>query len=144
MSYIMVKISKQKVHDVIEDVYYARLKPMSSMTICESFDSMIEHKLCCAQDISGQYAQKNLKEDNNVKPMATADSKGSYINISKMSICIGQQSVEGKHIPFGFHHRTLPHFNKDDFSPRPGEFVFARVDASGVLFPCYGRVRGAH
>ena len=36
MNYITVKISKQKVHDVIEDVYYAWLKPMSGMTICES------------------------------------------------------------------------------------------------------------
>ena len=144
MSYITVKISKKKVHDVIEDVYYAWLKPMSGMTICESFDSMIECELCCAQHVSGQYAQKNLKEDNNMKPMATADSKGSYINILKMSICVRQQSVEGKHIPFGFHHWTLLHFNKDDFSPRPGEFVFAQVDALGVLFPCYGQVRGAH
>ncbi|KAK3607283.1 hypothetical protein CHS0354_002907 [Potamilus streckersoni] len=30
--------------------------------------------------------------------------------------CVGQQTVEGKRIPFGFHHRTLPHFIKDDYS----------------------------
>lgn len=40
-----------------------------------------------------------------------------------MSVCVGQQSVEGKRIPFGFRHRTLPHFTKDDFSPEARGFV---------------------
>ena len=29
-----------------------------------------------------------------------------------MIACVGQQNVEGKRIPFGFHGRTLPHFTK--------------------------------
>ncbi|KAF7307326.1 Beta and beta-prime subunits of DNA dependent RNA-polymerase [Mycena indigotica] len=40
-----------------------------------------------------------------------------------MSVCVGQQSVEGRRIPFGFKHRTLPHFTKDDFSPEARGFV---------------------
>ncbi|KAI6111259.1 RNA polymerase 2 [Pisolithus sp. B1] len=40
-----------------------------------------------------------------------------------MSVCVGQQSVEGKRIPFGFRHQTLPHFTKDDFSPGARGFV---------------------
>lgn len=35
--------------------------------------------------------------------------------------CVGQQNVEGKRIPFGFRHRTLPHFIKDDYGP--GRYV---------------------
>ncbi|KAJ3537016.1 hypothetical protein NMY22_g5781 [Coprinellus aureogranulatus] len=38
-----------------------------------------------ARDASGQYAQKHLKEDNNVKQMVVAGSKGSFTNISQMS-----------------------------------------------------------
>src|ERR1700688_1169808 len=45
------------------------------------------------------------------------------INISQMSVCVGQQSVEGRRIPFGFRHRTLPHFAKDDFTPEARGFV---------------------
>ena len=125
MSYITDKIAekKQKVHEIIEDAYHDRLKAMPGMTIRESFESMVERELNRARDDSGQYAQKNLKEDNNVKQMVTAGSKGSYINISQMSVCVGQQSVEGKRIPFGFRHRTLPHFSKDDFSPEARGFV---------------------
>ncbi|KAF8124475.1 hypothetical protein EV363DRAFT_1540617 [Boletus edulis] len=71
----------------------------------------------------GEKKQQNLKEDNNIKQMVTAGSKGSYINISQMLVCVGQQSMEGCHIPFGFPHRMLPHFMKDDFSPKARGFV---------------------
>lgn len=36
---------------------------------------------------------------------------------------MGQQNVEGKRIPFGFRHRTLPHFIKDDNGPDSRGFV---------------------
>lgn len=31
--------------------------------------------------------------------------------------------MEGKRIPFGFRHRTLPHFIKDDYGPESRGFV---------------------
>jgi DNA-directed RNA polymerase II subunit RPB1 len=34
--------------------------------------------------------------------MATAGSKGSFINISQILACVGQQNVEGQRIPYGF------------------------------------------
>ncbi|KIJ58730.1 hypothetical protein HYDPIDRAFT_163162 [Hydnomerulius pinastri MD-312] len=125
MNYITSRIGekKQQVAEIIEDAYHDRLKALPGMTIRESFESKVERELNRARDDSGQYAQKNLKEDNNVKQMVTAGSKGSYINISQMSVCVGQQSVEGRRIPFGFRHRTLPHFTKDDFSPEARGFV---------------------
>jgi DNA-directed RNA polymerase II subunit RPB1 len=55
--------------------------------------------------------------------MVVAGSKSSFINTSQMAVCVGQQSVEGRRIPFGFRHRTLPHFTKDDFSPEARGFV---------------------
>ncbi|KAI0311763.1 beta and beta-prime subunits of DNA dependent RNA-polymerase [Amylostereum chailletii] len=125
MGYITDTIAKHKtkVQEIIEDATHDRLKASPGMTIRESFEKAVEHELNRARDTSGQYAQKNLKEDNNVKQMVVAGSKGSFINISQMSVCVGQQSVEGKRIPFGFRHRTLPHFTKDDFSPESRGFV---------------------
>jgi DNA-directed RNA polymerase beta' subunit len=49
---------------------------------------------------------------NNIIKMVTSGAKGSFINISQMMGCVGQQNVEGKRIPFGFQQRTLPHFTK--------------------------------
>ena len=42
---------------------------------------------------------------------------------SQVIACVGQQNVEGKRIPFGFRHRTLPHFIKDDYGPESKGFV---------------------
>ena len=125
MSYITQNIAERKanVTQFIEDATHDRLKAAPGMTIRESFESLVERQLNLARDTSGQYAQKHLKEDNNVKQMVVAGSKGSFINISQMSVCVGQQSVEGRRIPFGFRHRTLPHFTKDDFSPESRGFV---------------------
>ncbi|KAF9007912.1 beta and beta-prime subunits of DNA dependent RNA-polymerase [Cyathus striatus] len=99
---------KAKVTEIIDDATHDRLKASPGMTI-------LERQLNLARDQSGQYAQKHLKEDNNVKQMVVAGSKGSFINISQMSVC--------RRIPFGFKHRTLPHFTKDDFSPESRGFV---------------------
>ncbi|KAG6373292.1 hypothetical protein JVT61DRAFT_6425 [Boletus reticuloceps] len=106
MSYITQHIGekKQQVAEIIDDTYHDQLKPMLGMTIWESFKSKVKRELNHTRDDSDQYTQQNLKEDNNIKQMVTAGLKGSYINISQMSVCVGQQSVEGCHIPFGFRH----------------------------------------
>ncbi|KAJ9703826.1 hypothetical protein PVL29_005200 [Vitis rotundifolia] len=77
-----------------------------------------------ARDDAGSSAQKSLSESNNLKAMVTAGSKGSFINISQMTACVGQQNVEGKRIPYGFIGRTLPHFTKDDYGPESRGFEF--------------------
>lgn len=118
-----IAVHKKNVTQIIDDAAHDRLKAQPGMTIRESFESKVERELNLARDRNGQYAQKNLKEDNNVKQMVVAGSKGSFINISQMSVCVGQQIVEGRRIPFGFRHRTLPHFTKDDFSPEARGFV---------------------
>ena len=64
--------------------------------------------------------QKNLKENNNVQQMVVQGFVYQHLRCR----CVGQQqSVEGRRIPFGFRHRTLPHFAKDDFSPEARGFV---------------------
>ncbi|KZT42808.1 beta and beta-prime subunits of DNA dependent RNA-polymerase [Sistotremastrum suecicum HHB10207 ss-3] len=125
METITTKISaaKSQVNTLIEDAYQDKIAQDPGMTIRESFEKKVERVLNLVRDDTGRHAEKSLKNDNNVKQMVVAGSKGSFINISQMSVCVGQQSVEGKRIPFGFKHRTLPHFTKDDFSPEARGFV---------------------
>ena len=52
----------------------------------------------------------NLHPLNSPLIMSLCGSKGSVINIAQMIACVGQQIVNGKRIPNGFHNRTLPHF----------------------------------
>lgn len=42
--------------------------------------------------------------------MALCGSKGNAVNLSQMIGCVGQQTVGGKRIAYGFTERSLPHF----------------------------------
>ena len=115
--------AKQKVEAVTKEAQANLLTAKHGMTLRESFEDNVVRFLNEARDRAGRLAEMNLKDLNNVKQMVSAGSKGSFINIAQMSACVGQQSVEGKRIGFGFVDRTLPHFSKDDYSPESKGFV---------------------
>ncbi|PSC72236.1 DNA-directed RNA polymerase II subunit 1 [Micractinium conductrix] len=115
--------AKEDVKKLIEKVQTNDLEQQPGRTIMESFENQVNQVLNKARDDAGNMAQQSLHDTNNVVRMVTAGSKGSFINISQMIACVGQQNVEGKRIPFGFNQRTLPHFTKDDFGPESRGFV---------------------
>ncbi|KAI8928645.1 hypothetical protein BC831DRAFT_434146 [Entophlyctis helioformis] len=115
--------AKKEVNKIIEKAQTDQLDVLPGMTVRESFEALVNRQLNLARDNAGKSAEKSLKEHNNVKQMVISGSKGSFINISQMSACVGQQNVEGKRIPFGFKDRSLPHFTKDDHSPEARGFV---------------------
>ncbi|RUP44083.1 hypothetical protein BC936DRAFT_149965 [Jimgerdemannia flammicorona] len=119
----IISTAKKHVQDIILAAQQDKLECEPGMTIRESFEAKVNQALNKARDDSGKKAQASLREDNNVKQMVVSGSKGSFINISQMSACVGQQNVEGKRIPYGFKFRTLPHFTKDDHSPESRGFV---------------------
>ncbi|TVU25187.1 hypothetical protein EJB05_27675, partial [Eragrostis curvula] len=125
MEKINETISKAKndVKVLIKQACDKKLEAEPGRTIMESFENKVNQVLNKARDDAGSSAQKSLSESNNLKAMVTAGSKGSFINISQMTACVGQQNVEGKRIPFGFTDRTLPHFTKNDLGPESCGFV---------------------
>ncbi|XP_078177749.1 DNA-directed RNA polymerase II subunit RPB1-like [Carex rostrata] len=125
MEKINETISKAKndVKELIKQAHDKNLEPEPGRTMMDSFENRVNQVLNKARDDAGASAQKSLSESNNLKAMVTAGSKGSFINISQMTACVGQQNVEGKRIPFGFIDRTLPHFTKDDLGPESRGFV---------------------
>ncbi|RPB20821.1 DNA-directed RNA polymerase II subunit [Terfezia boudieri ATCC MYA-4762] len=114
---------KTNVDEITLKAQENRLDPLPGMNIRETFESMVSKELNNARDVAGSVTEKSLKDLNNATQMARSGSKGSTINISQMTAVVGQQSVEGKRIPFGFKYRTLPHFCKDDFSAESRGFV---------------------
>jgi DNA-directed RNA polymerase II subunit RPB1 len=95
----------------------------SGKTNEEEFETKINNILGKAQSEAGREALKNLSKDNRFVIMFNAGSKGTEINIQQMTACLGQQNVDGKRIPYGFEHRTLPHYTKYDDSPVARGFV---------------------
>ncbi|XVE87489.1 hypothetical protein DITRI_Ditri18aG0121500 [Diplodiscus trichospermus] len=118
-----ISTAKEEVKKLIVKAQNKDLEPEPGRTMMESFENKVNQVLNKARDDAGNSAQKSLSESNNLKAMVTAGSKGSFINISQMTACVGQQNVEGKRIPFGFIDRTLPHFTKDDYGPESRGFV---------------------
>eukprot|EP00029_Vermamoeba_vermiformis_P000981 TRINITY_DN1114_c0_g1_i1.p1 TRINITY_DN1114_c0_g1~~TRINITY_DN1114_c0_g1_i1.p1 ORF type:complete len:1749 (-),score=528.73 TRINITY_DN1114_c0_g1_i1:193-5355(-) len=115
--------AKEKVQELIIQLHQHALESKPGMTLMESFESSVNNELNKARDDSGNSAQRSLLRSNNIKNMVDIGSKGSFINISQMIACVGQQNVEGRRIPFGFKQRTLPHFVKDDYGVESRGFV---------------------
>jgi DNA-directed RNA polymerase II subunit RPB1 len=115
--------AKMQVSDLVRQGQRGDLETQPGRTMIESFEQFVNKVLNTARDHAGKSAQSSLDETNSVKAMVTAGSKGSFINISQIIACVGQQNVEGKRIPYGFKRRTLPHFSKDDLGPESRGFV---------------------
>mmetsp|Transcript_37156 Transcript_37156/g.54662 ORF Transcript_37156/g.54662 Transcript_37156/m.54662 type:complete len:1762 (+) Transcript_37156:503-5788(+) len=115
--------AKSQVRDLVLQGQKGELETQPGRTMIESFETFVNKVLNTARDHAGKSAQESLDETNSVKAMVTAGSKGSFINISQIIACVGQQNVEGKRIPYGFKRRTLPHFAKDDLGPESRGFV---------------------
>lgn len=122
---IEAAVQKQKddVTKLIREVQAGDLEPLPGMTIRESFESKAKAALEEARNKGGDIAFGGVKDCNNVATMVRSGSKGSSVNISQMTAAVGQQSLEGKRLPFGFMYRTLPHYFKDDYSPASRGFV---------------------
>lgn len=116
--------AKKQVQDLVRQGQVGDLEIQPGRTMIESFEQLVNKVLNTARDQAGMSAQESLDENrNSVKAMVTAGSKGSFINISQIIACVGQQNVEGKRIPYGFKKRTLPHFSKDDIGSESRGFV---------------------
>lgn len=118
-----IKLAKTKVVQVNQKTISTGLLIDSEELNRDSFETQINKILNNARDKAGSNAQKSLLSSNNIKRMVISGSKGSFINISQIIACVGQQNVEGKRIPMGFNHRTLPHFEKDNKDPETRGFV---------------------
>ncbi|THD24542.1 DNA-directed RNA polymerase II largest subunit [Fasciola hepatica] len=115
--------AKDAVFEIIDQAHNYDLQPTPGNTLRQTFENSVNKILNDARDKTGSCAQKSLSKYNNFNIMVVAGSKGSRINISQVIACVGQQNVEGKRIPFGFRHRTLPHFIQDDYGPESRGFV---------------------
>jgi DNA-directed RNA polymerase II subunit RPB1 len=114
---------KNDVKNLIDQVKIGVFENNSGKTNEEEFETKVNNVLSKAQNEAGREALKSLTKDNRFVVMFNAGSKGSEINIQQMTACLGQQNVDGKRIPYGFEHRTLPHYTKYDDSAIARGFV---------------------
>jgi DNA-directed RNA polymerase II subunit RPB1 len=114
---------KSDVKNLIDQTQIGIFENNTGKTNEEEFETQVNNILNQATSESGKIGLKSLGANNRFVTMVKAGSKGSDLNISFMISCLGQQNVDGKRIPYGFEHRTLPHFSKFDDSPSARGFV---------------------
>lgn len=108
-------------HDLLEKGYAncdefirqmndGRLQCQPGCTAEETLEAVILKELSVIREHAGQACLAELHPTNGPLIMALSGSKGSFINISQMIACVGQQALNGKRVPDGFENRSLPHF----------------------------------
>ena len=80
----------------------------------EEFESKVFQTLDKVIGEAGKTGLTSLASNNRMVNMVKCGSKGSDLNIAQMIALLGQQSIEGKRIIYGFQDRTLPHFKRFD------------------------------
>lgn len=93
------------------------LETKPGMSAAQSLESYLNQSLSKVREIIGENCIKNLDRYNKPLIMSLCGSKGNPVNLSQMIGCVGQQTVGGKRIAYGFIERTLPHFLRESKIP---------------------------
>ncbi|TKR73960.1 hypothetical protein L596_021197 [Steinernema carpocapsae] len=107
-----------KCREFISSLAEGRLKAQPGCSEDETLEALILRELSMIRDHAGQVCLRNLSKHNAPLTMAICGSKGSFINISQMIACVGQQAISGHRPPDGFEQRSLPHFLKGEKTPK--------------------------
>jgi len=118
-----ITTKKKDVKNLIDQTHLGIFENKTGKSNDEEFETQVTNILNNATNEAGKIGRKSLEKGNRFVIMVNAGSKGSDINISQMISCLGQQTVDGKRIPYGFENRTLPHYTKFDDSPKARGFV---------------------
>ncbi|VEN45805.1 unnamed protein product, partial [Callosobruchus maculatus] len=107
----------------IKQMTEGKLPTQPGCTVEESLEAVILKELSVIREHAGQACVAELHPTNSPLIMALSGSKGSFINISQMIACVGQQALNGKRVPNGFENRSLPHFDHYSKTPEAKGFV---------------------
>ena len=119
----VVNKQKEDVQELIQELHLGIYENSSAYNNATDFEMRVNNILNKATESAGKIGRTSLSKQNRFLMIVNSGSKGSPINISQMLSCLGQQSVEGKRVPYGFENRTLPHFTKYDDSPNARGFI---------------------
>ncbi|XP_072312069.1 DNA-directed RNA polymerase III subunit RPC1 isoform X2 [Eucyclogobius newberryi] len=112
-----------KCDEYIEALHTGKLQQQPGCTAEETLEALILRELSVIRDRAGSACLRELDKSNSPLTMALCGSKGSFINISQMIACVGQQAISGSRVPDGFENRSLPHFEKHSKLPSAKGFV---------------------
>jgi len=115
--------AKKKINDLITAYENNELESLPGRSLEETLEMEIMRVTGRTRDMAGEIASSHLGMNNSAVIMAKSGARGSMLNLSQMSGCVGQQAVRGERISRGYQHRTLPHFKKGDLGASAKGFI---------------------
>lgn len=103
---------KKKIESIQLQVHMGLFDNRSGRTNQDEFEGKVFETLDKVIGAAGKTGLKSLSSNNRMVNMVKCGSKGADLNIAQMIALLGQQSIEGKRIAYGFQDRTLPHFKR--------------------------------
>jgi DNA-directed RNA polymerase II subunit RPB1 len=118
-----IMVRKKELDDLLLSLHTDLFTNNSGKSNQEEFEARANTILTKALGDAGKIGVKSLSDENRLMTMVRSGSKGDENNVAQMISCLGQVSVEGKRIPYGFQDRTLPHFKMFDDGAEARGFV---------------------
>ncbi|MFT4249920.1 MAG: DNA-directed RNA polymerase subunit A' [Candidatus Woesearchaeota archaeon] len=119
----IVDQASKDVDELIKKYKEEKLDVLPGRTAAATLELRILERLNKARNDTGAVAQTGAREEGPVMTMATSGARGSVINMSQMSACVGQQSFRGGRIERGYQDRTLSCFAQGDLKPAARGFI---------------------
>jgi len=114
---------KKQIESLQLQVHMGLFDNASGRTNQEEFEGKVFQTLDKVIGAAGKTGLKSLAINNRMVNMVKCGSKGADLNIAQMIALLGQQSIEGKRIAYGFQDRTLPHFKRYDDGAEARGFI---------------------
>ncbi|KAF6775432.1 hypothetical protein AHF37_05549 [Paragonimus kellicotti] len=109
--------------DYIRQYEKNSLKCNPGCSMEDTLESNLSQELSKIRDEAGAACKRQLHPSNSPLVMAQCGSKGSFLNISQMIACVGQQVIGGKRVPDVINGRSLIHFPRGSRTPEAKGFV---------------------
>jgi len=115
--------AEEEANQMIKAYEAGTLEVFPGRSIEETLELRILELLNKARTKCMNIVKEFADKTTNTIAMAESGARGSYLNISQMSACAGQQALHGSRINKGYSKRTLSCFKKGDLSPEARGFV---------------------
>jgi len=109
-----IATAHEKVTDLVRAYHADELEALPGRSLAETLEMEVMKVLSRTRDRTGQIADRHLGLNNESVIMARSGARGSLLNLTQMTACVGQQAVRGERISRGYHGRTLSHFERGD------------------------------
>ncbi|MXR42468.1 DNA-directed RNA polymerase subunit A' [Halobaculum sp. WSA2] len=118
-----IESAYERVQELISTYEAGELESLPGRSVDETLEMKIMQTLGKARDSAGEIAEDHFADDNPAVVMARSGARGSMLNLTQMTGCVGQQAVRGERINRGYEDRTLAHYEPDDLSAEAHGFV---------------------